>query len=1598
MQDTVYQPGHIRCQLPMYPAGSYNISAANKYGLATNSLRKKYDSRGRAYDLQYYGDITNIEPTVGGLNGGTQLTITGTGFGINNTILVHGEPCDQVSATFEKIVCQTKKWTKGEHLLLQENQTETGEIFAGGRGLKRYVFPAPVGQPSGGIAFSGWGCGSRQCTHNRTYHAGNQATDGFSGDYLRVAHTAVVIDKPVCSHATYTANLASCNQSHMTVAFDLNENTGDSSNQNKKLRTGENFSISFQYRSNRPWKMKSENQALSRGITSTQINASVMSDSAPIIHIDASSPLQTLQPAQTRQPAVQSVKVHGRDMNVLKFDGVDDHLPGITVTSQELTIVAVLQPTPIAGTSSATVVAPLLRHYTEGVWQYSTAPWYTQPSKTVQINELTCAKAYLYRVGGAELCTAGEQNEGDVCAYDGTALQSYCTIVDNSFRCLRCGQSGNRGQGGSNEPHVLTPTIITAVTTSRQDRVYADGKLVSESLPTKCSGECSITISGLFHSALSQADYFKGYVAELAIYDRALPASERELIEDTLMRTWGVEGTNPHGQFQYYEGILSVLPSDTIQWNGKDIVWNGGGNTGTQLHRYTGAEKFKYRYTAFPGALGGLVGAWGNNIINKRANTVFLPQETVVYLARHNNWHMPQDSYMCGGSCPVSSWTLLSTASASEIHLDSAGHVKDQRVYKKIFSPGSYSLDTYSAMYLFTSSTPSVMNFELISEIGSVHSTSGIVDRVWLEISSLRIAEMDQGNNVENPVIVDMSYYSKADFAFVEESYTSFFKGVNSTSALSLLGQQSVGGKTTSPEATGPTHQPDFRASPETRAALHAIFNQTTATISLLPGLAHNGQLGNPVMRFSASAANFQSADCVSINTSLTNGKAYMVAVALKPHMSVTNGIATIFSAVDESADLRFVITRNKKLSLKSSISAGIISAEVVNDEWQVLVVLKNERGFLLRLNGESVGYIELSDSNDKEVQFSMLDQCHHAGSSSGGFKGDVGEVRIFTQGLDETLSDHIVDVENELRNKWLGSSVSAGDVESQSGGDIYQSVYSSSSMAGSLSAMTTDDYSTISGKWRKMNPSQYLVVARGQFVAPSTGTYMFTLAGNLHARLTLGKQDQADFLRSTSLYTNYPTGRQDHPHYIIAGESLVSGTSNDRLVSTAGTAEFVMESSGNAVIYDLKTGAKIWSTNTGGECDSQICTAPYRFVMELNGNCALYNAKNPSGSNSAIWSAKAVTLSLQVQTSKASKADSPSDVLVEFMEDGSNNTYGIQQYFVTQTQGKGAVTKKTFAFSSWPTKLRLKIKGENAWGIYEVKICRHDGGDCVTLLKDPNGLQGRAYPRWLNESEGYWIDNEDLRCQSELELDIPASSSKELGLEPKLLAIYNSGQLTSRDHSDETIWEAGSGINTDNLKYFTPGPIFEQRGENPFLPHPSQGNLVSEQWSFNSWQQSMRPEDYSTALMATSRGLCLSFGLELVRCNATSSLWRYDASTHQIIGFGDVKPRSRRNRCLEVPSDAWSWNPSDLNGTVPVVALCNADTVRQRWHVETGDTDAATQYVRRLRNYASRTCLEVTNVSVALRECQKTDVATLHQTWHWPIPGIGEQGTNESN
>jgi hypothetical protein len=38
--------GHVRCQLPEYAPGSYNLGVTNIHGQATNKMRKKYSARG----------------------------------------------------------------------------------------------------------------------------------------------------------------------------------------------------------------------------------------------------------------------------------------------------------------------------------------------------------------------------------------------------------------------------------------------------------------------------------------------------------------------------------------------------------------------------------------------------------------------------------------------------------------------------------------------------------------------------------------------------------------------------------------------------------------------------------------------------------------------------------------------------------------------------------------------------------------------------------------------------------------------------------------------------------------------------------------------------------------------------------------------------------------------------------------------------------------------------------------------------------------------------------------------------------------------------------------------------------------------------------------------------------------------------------------------------------------------------------------------------------------------------------------------------------------------------------------------------------------
>ena len=68
------------------------------------------DSKGKLHDLQYYPRIDELLPSVGSTAGGTQVTINGGGFSMDeslNEVWVGGKKCTITYCTIEQIVCNT---------------------------------------------------------------------------------------------------------------------------------------------------------------------------------------------------------------------------------------------------------------------------------------------------------------------------------------------------------------------------------------------------------------------------------------------------------------------------------------------------------------------------------------------------------------------------------------------------------------------------------------------------------------------------------------------------------------------------------------------------------------------------------------------------------------------------------------------------------------------------------------------------------------------------------------------------------------------------------------------------------------------------------------------------------------------------------------------------------------------------------------------------------------------------------------------------------------------------------------------------------------------------------------------------------------------------------------------------------------------------------------------------------------------------------------------------------------------------------------------------------------------------------------------------
>ena len=107
-------PDFYRCQLGDFEAGSYNVSVQLPMGLAwanpVDTGLFSHDGRGTKYQVQYYPVVNEMSPQEGSLAGGTEVTIRGHGFSMDEAdidITLGGSPCAVVTSTLEEIVCVT---------------------------------------------------------------------------------------------------------------------------------------------------------------------------------------------------------------------------------------------------------------------------------------------------------------------------------------------------------------------------------------------------------------------------------------------------------------------------------------------------------------------------------------------------------------------------------------------------------------------------------------------------------------------------------------------------------------------------------------------------------------------------------------------------------------------------------------------------------------------------------------------------------------------------------------------------------------------------------------------------------------------------------------------------------------------------------------------------------------------------------------------------------------------------------------------------------------------------------------------------------------------------------------------------------------------------------------------------------------------------------------------------------------------------------------------------------------------------------------------------------------------------------------------------
>lgn len=96
-----------------------------------------YDSRGVLHELQYYPRIDDLSPMVGSVAGGTEITILGGGFSMDesaNSVTIGGKACKVTYSTLEEIRCNTTATENATDAFITIDH-ESGEATTGGPGI-----------------------------------------------------------------------------------------------------------------------------------------------------------------------------------------------------------------------------------------------------------------------------------------------------------------------------------------------------------------------------------------------------------------------------------------------------------------------------------------------------------------------------------------------------------------------------------------------------------------------------------------------------------------------------------------------------------------------------------------------------------------------------------------------------------------------------------------------------------------------------------------------------------------------------------------------------------------------------------------------------------------------------------------------------------------------------------------------------------------------------------------------------------------------------------------------------------------------------------------------------------------------------------------------------------------------------------------------------------------------------------------------------------------------------------------------------------------------------------------------------------------------